>query len=188
MSAVHTSWTDQWAPSLINEDLRAGMLDDKRFATRIENDLLREVMGCDADLAVLETTQPEIDDLMEQLSEETLLLAGLFWSAPALAVSLRPLEAVAEVTPTPARLRMIMLGRDHDAAPLVETPKTAEDLRRAGYACLAVWMQFQPDLTAARLTLRVDCADQPTSTDPQADNARYTAMRTALDIVSEVAQ
>ena len=185
MSALHQDWTDMWAPALMDETLRGALIGNARFATRIEFDLLDELTDCETDVAALEQSDPEVALLMAQLEDETLLRAGLYWSAPALATSLQPLAGLPDVTPTRARLRLVMAGRDHSAASQVETPRSAADLHRAGRACLAVWLRYQPDVLAARLRVRLAVDEANTLTDSLADGPRYSAMCAALETPSE---
>ncbi len=184
---INEQWQTQWAPGIVADGLRSAILAGKRYATRIERDLLKESFDLDETLDGLRKNSAAIADLVERLNDEAILRAGLFWCAPALATSLQPLASIPDIQPSRVRLRLILEGSVHASASEVQAPRTSADVREEGELCLAAWLGTKPPLTAARVRLRLDPAMTVKPPRLLADKARVLSMTRALDSLSESA-
>lgn len=176
---LHEGWLAGWEPALADPGLRDALMGSRRFALRIERDLL-SAAGVGTSLDALRAGEHVVVGRLERITDEALLRAGLLWFAPVLARSLKPLASLADVEPRRERLAIVMDGRGHAAAGLVTEPATAADVVAEGRHCLAAWLRAEPAPVSARLRLRLDPAISAIEVDRASEAVRATAMRASL--------
>ncbi|MEM8819543.1 MAG: hypothetical protein AAGE90_08460 [Pseudomonadota bacterium] len=152
---VHAEWLERWAPELRDADLRAALIGSGRFHGRVEAALAADFLSLPAENAPEEADDGHVAQILDGVDDEAVLRAGLGWCAPALATSLKPLDAFPEIAATRGRLQLLVSQRDHEAAGEVVAPRDAEEIKREGRACLAAWFRTHPRGAAARARLRL---------------------------------
>ena len=177
--ALHEGWLARWEPALADPGLRDALIGARRFGARLERDLLAAA-GVATSPDALRVGEHAVLGRVEQVTDEALLRAGLFWFAPVLARSLKPLESLAGIEPRRERLAIVMDGRGHAAAGRVTAPATVEDVLAEGRRCLAALLCAEPALVSARLRLRLDPAFSEIEVEPETEAVRAAAMRASF--------